>query len=100
MGVSSCTGPICEVGVLDYNAGWGVGCVRSSLRAPVPSGKLQVSVFTEAPTPAEYKHSASVQSLLLFLEIGYELNTGTKSRTNWGANAHDVVTLHQVKRTH
>ena len=22
---------------LDYNAGWGVGCVGSSLRAPVPS---------------------------------------------------------------
>ena len=38
MGVSSCTGPIYEVGVLDYNAGWGgVGCVGSSLRAPVPS---------------------------------------------------------------
>ena len=30
MGVSLCTGPICEVGVLDYNAGWGVGCVGSS----------------------------------------------------------------------
>ena len=82
MGVSSCTGPICERGVLDYNAGWGVGCVGSSLRAPVPSGKLQVSVSTEAPAPEEYKHSASVQSLLLLLETGYGLNTATNSRTN------------------
>ena len=40
MGVSLCTGPICEVGVLDYDAGWGVGCVGSSLRAPVPSSRF------------------------------------------------------------
>ena len=100
MGVISCTGPICEVGVLDYNAGWGVGCVRSSLRVPLPSSKWQVSVSTEAPTLEEYKHSASVQSLLLLLETGYGLNTGTKSRTIWGANAHCVVDLHQVKRMH
>ena len=25
MGVSSCTGPICEVGALDYNAAWELG---------------------------------------------------------------------------
>ena len=80
MGVSLCT--ICEVGVLDYNAGWGVGCVGSSLRAPVPSGKSQVSVSTEAPALEEYKHSASVQSLFLLLETGYGLNTGTKLRTS------------------
>ena len=71
MGVSSCTGPICEGGVLSCNAGWGVGHVGSSLRAPVSSGKLQVSVSAEAPAPEEYKHSASVQSLLLLLETGY-----------------------------
>ena len=100
MGVSSCTGPICEVGVLDYNVGWGVGCVGSSLRAPVPSSKLQVSVSAEAPALEEYKHSASVQSLLLLLETGYRLNAGTKSGTVWGANAYGVVGLHQVKRTH
>ena len=71
MGVSSCTGPICEVGALDYNAGWGVGCVGRSLRAPVPLHSnlldLQVSISAEAPALEEYKHSASVQSLLLLL---------------------------------
>ena len=82
MGVSSCTEPICKVGVLGYNAGWGVGCVGSSLTAPVPPGKLQVSVSAEAPALEEYKHSALGQSLSLLLETGYELNTGTKSRTN------------------
>ena len=54
----------------------------SSLRAPVPSGKLQVSISTEAPTPEENKHSASVQSLFLLLETDYGLNAGTKSRTS------------------
>ena len=82
IGVSSCTEPICERAVLDYNAGWGVGCVGSSLRAQIPSGKLQVSVFAEAHTLEEYKHSASVQSLLLLLETGYGSSSGTKSRTN------------------
>ena len=60
MSVSLCTGPICEGGVLDYNAGWEVGCVGSSLRAPVPSSNLQVSFSAEAPALEEYKHSASV----------------------------------------
>ena len=40
MGVSSCTGPICERGVLGCNAGRGVRVVGSSMRAPVPSAKL------------------------------------------------------------
>ena len=70
MGVSSCTGPICERGILGCNAGWGVGVVGSSLRAPVPSGKSQVSVSAEASTSEQYKHSASVQSLLLLLKTG------------------------------
>ena len=81
MGVSSCTGPICEAGVLDYNAGWGVGYVGSSLRAPVPSGKSQVSVSAEAPTPEEYKHSVSVQSLFLLLGTGYRQKVEVKSGT-------------------
>ena len=56
-----------------------------------------VSVSAEAPTLEEYKHSASVQSLLLLLETGYGLNTGTRSRSKLGANTHGVVGLHQVK---
>ena len=55
---------------------------------------LQVSVSAEAPTLEEYKHSASVQSLLLLLKTGYGLNTGTKSRSNQGANTQGVVGLH------
>ena len=35
MGVSLCTGSICEVGVLDYNAGWRVRCGRSSTFAVI-----------------------------------------------------------------
>ena len=50
-------------------------------------------VSTEAPALEEYKHSASVQSSLLLLETGYELNTGTKSRTSCGANAHGVALI-------
>ena len=53
----------------------------SSLRAPVPSGKSQVSVSAEAPTLQEYKHSASVQSLLLLLETGYRQKVGIKSES-------------------
>ena len=62
MGVCSCTGSNCEVGVLEYSAGWGLGCVGSSLRAPVLCSKLvdlQVSVSAEAPTLEEYKLSFS-----------------------------------------
>ena len=46
----------------------------SSLRVPVPSGKSQVSVSAETPTLEEYKHSASVQSLLLSLKTGEQWN--------------------------
>ena len=71
MGVSSCTKPICEREVLGCNAGWGVGVVGSSLRAPVPSGKSQISYSIEASALEEYKHAASAQSLLVLLETGY-----------------------------
>ena len=61
---------------------------------------LLVSVSTEVPTLEEYKHWASVQSLFLLLKTGYGLNTATESKSMWGANAHSVLSLHQVKRMH
>ena len=39
-------------------------------------------------------------TLLLLLKTGDEIDTGTESKSMWGANAHSVVGLHQVKRKH
>ena len=72
MGVNSCTGPMCEAGVLDYNAGWGLDVWGAHWELQYHHSKSidsQVSVFTEALALEEYKHSASVQSLLLLLRL-------------------------------
>ena len=98
--VSSCTGPNCERGVLDYNAGWGLYVWGAHRELQYLLVCLQVSVSAEAYALEEYKHSASVQSLLLLLKTGYGSNTGTESKSMWGANTHSVVGLHQVKRMH
>ena len=53
-------------GELDVGAAdWELQYLRSNLV------DLQVSVSADAPTLEEYKHSASVQSLLLLLETGW-----------------------------
>ena len=72
MGVSLWTGPICERGVQGCNAGWGVGVVGAPCELQYlcsNSKNSQVSASTEALALEEYKHSASVQSLLLLLRL-------------------------------
>ena len=56
----------------------------------------QVSVSAEAPTLEEYKHSTSVQSLLLLLRLVDEKKQEHKSLNKWGANAQGMVGLHQI----
>ena len=73
-----------------WGAHWDLQYLHSNLL------DLQVNVSAETPTLEEYKHSASLQSLLLLLETGYSMNAGTKSLTKWEANANRMVGLHQV----
>ena len=66
-------------GVLDYNAGWELemyGELTGNSSTFIVNQYLhsksidsQVSVSAEAPTLEDYKHSASVQSLLLLLRL-------------------------------